>query len=123
MKKFKWPWPFKKKKVKRGSIDLSDFKDEIDPWLATTRATRNARNLLDEHYKRAHTFFWAKLAEIVGHELPGNWIFDAGDYTVTPRKDLEGEVVFTPDEPEPSPFPSYEEHWKGLQATFYRPTE
>jgi hypothetical protein len=117
MKKFKWPWPFKKKEVKYGPIDLSDFKEDLEPWLIAHRAVNKARKQLEEHCIAAHTAFWKKINEIVGYDLPGNWTFDASNFTVIPKGDNEEEEVKTP---EPSSFPSYEEHWKGMLATFYK---
>jgi hypothetical protein len=67
----------------------------------------------------AHTAFWKKIKEIVGYNLSGNWTFDADTFIVTPKGGGEEEVKA----PEPSPFPSYEEHWKGVLATFYRSEE
>ena len=120
LKWFKWFRPEKKKEVKHPPIDLSDFKEDLDPWLTSARALKKARAEIEKHYAVAHEAFWTKINEILGYELPGNWTFNWPDYTITYKGggESEEEKVCTP--PEPSPFPSYEEHWEGLKATFYR---
>ena len=119
MKKFKWPWSKKEKKVKRQPIDISDFKEDVEPLWLRARDLRGVRDTADQLYQSAKTALWDKIEEIIGHELPGRWNFNAGSYLVTCKNEGEAEVEAL----EPSPFPSYEEHWKGLQATFYPPKE
>ena len=119
MKKFKWPLSGKKKVIKRAPIDLSDFKDDLEPFVDRVRDVRTAYEFFKSRYVAAHRALWDKVAEIVGYELPGNWTFDFTNQVVTYTGDDAIEVVALA----PSAFPSYEEHWKGLQATFYRSEE
>ena len=121
MKKFKWPWSGKKKEIKHAPIDLSEFKEELAPWLLAMRGFRASRNILDRSFQQAHRSFWDKIEEIVGYKLPGNWQFNAENHTIIHNNELEGEDVFTPASDQgPS---GYEEFWVKMQETFYPPKE
>ena len=120
MKTLKWFKRFrseKKKEIKHPPIDLSDFKEDLEPWLNSTRALKRARAEIDQFYSTAHTAFWDKINEVLGYKLPGDWTFTWPDYTITYKGGNDSEEAETP---EPSPFPSYEEHWEGMLATFYK---
>ena len=114
MKKFKWPWSGKKKKVKRASIDLSEFKEDLEPWLVAYRAINRARIQLEDHFQIAHAAFWKKINEIVGYDLPGGWTFNTTNFMVIPKGDDEKESS-----EEVPTLSEYEEFWKKMQETFY----
>jgi|WetSurMetagenome_2_1015567.scaffolds.fasta_scaffold00997_30 hypothetical protein len=116
MKKSKWPWPFgKKKEVRRSPIDISDFKEDLKPFLERTKELRALGKVITDRYAAAHQALWDKVVEIVGHELNGAWTFDVDEGVV--YFSGEGEV---PEVQEPSEKSSYEKHWEGMLATFYK---
>jgi hypothetical protein len=115
MKKIRWPWPFGKKQQVKESIDLSDFKEELAPFILRYQELRAVTKALASRVEDAHSDFWKKIEVVVGHSLSGGWTFDVDDCIVT-RNINESEDP-APPSPEMS---AYEKHWEGMKATFYR---